>query len=693
MKMCINKKINMKALAPNYLYQSLNESLNDCPSLLMIYQSNKSVFDRLFKATLKKGFTFTKLKENDIVKLTPTEAFKYGGKEGDKYIKLWLTSKKEVGIVTWANTMIDDNFNWNAKARGADKRDNSKLIGIPTMCQGYLKKTDYLFSTFTRCYMIPFEKLGKYSAFKAKEEAKAKATISTTSSTNASASVLTPSQILEKCITLSNSIPKSSFPVKYENNIVYLLKTKSGNSFLALFDKFLPYYRYSWGSKYKTTGSLLHSRWRNVVDKKGVFVNKGNFTMESLGEDSPEIIIPVAKNIDSLNAGVIYTLSDINKLLSGKNSDELDIDIEGKMVDISLIDKKFITSPYIPSYERATGLGGVIRDNLLGSEVSDIRFPNKSILMCVTKDQKVAFYEILYTKRDRLYTFITPFYDRGTKPKNPLPEWSDEKFMHNDLWVYGFVGIYVIANSYNDFCKNKFLTFADNQKMDIIAQNKYNEIEAEEKAAKEAVKLSVKEENEEFAKKIKPFTEQAKKQKEKISAQIKTAINALIKSKPSTWDDVLSFWQLRLKELNKLILKDNVSVFDGHIINTSGFYYAGEIKNGISVLKNLYGAPGVKFSASYVKELEGYHSKAFYEWVRKGRPSTDYYFLMPQTVISCNNGTIGIYSDGISIPAGENWHFSKNNGKNLSGTIPLKTDGIFIATDHAKRFGSLYTFK
>lgn len=685
----------MKALTPNYLYQSLNESLNDCPSLLMIYQSNKSVFDRLFKATLKKGFTFTKLKENDIVKLTPAEAFKYGGKEGDKYIKLWLTSKKEVGIVTWANTMIDDNFNWNAKARGADKRDNSKLIGIPTMCQGYLKKTDYLFSTFTRCYMIPFEKLGKYSAFKAKEEAKAKATTSATSSTGTTGSVLSPSQILEKCITLSNSIPKSSFPVKYENNIVYLFKTKSGNSFLALFDKFLPYYRHSFGSKYKTTGSLLYSRWQKVIDKKGVFVNKGNFTMESLGEDSPEIIIPVAKNIDSLNAGVIYTLSDINKLLSGKNSDELDIDIEGKMVDISLIDKKFITSPYIPSYERATGLGGVIRDNLLGSEVSDIRFPNKSILMCVTKDQKVAFYEILYTKRDRLYTFITPFYDRGTKPKNPLPEWSDGKFMHNDLWVYGFVGIYVIANSYNDFCKNKFLTFADNQKMDIIAQNKYNEIEAEEKAAKEAAKLSVKEENEEFAKKIKPFTEQAKKQKEKITAQIKASINDLIKSKPSTWNDVLSFWQLRLKELNKLILKDNVAVFDGHIINTCGFYYAGETKNGVISLKNLYGTPGMVYRKSYADEADKYLKQAFYEWVQKGRPSiSDDYFLIPSTTISCNNGRTGICGSGMLIPAGENWHFSTNNGKNGNGTISLKTDGVFLTSSiNVGKFANLYTFK
>ena len=692
MKMCINKKINMKALTPNYLYQSLNESLNDCPSLLMIYQLNKSVFDRLFKATLKKGFTFTKLKENDIVKLTPAEAFKYGGKEGDKYIKLWLTSKKEVGIVTWANTMIDDNFNWNAKARGPDKRNNSKLIGIPTMCQGYLKKTDYLFSTFTRCYMIPFEKLGKYSAFKAKEEAKAKAT-STSNSVQTVSTALSPSQILEKCITLSNSIPKSSFPVKYESNIVYLLKTKSGNSFLALFDKFLPYYRYSWGSKYKTTGSWLHSRWQKVVDKKGIFVNKGNFTIESLGTDSPETIIPVAKNIDSLNAGVIYTLSDINKLLSGKNSDELDIDIEGKMVDISLIDKKFITSPYIPRYERGNGLGGVIIDTFLHSIVSEIRYPNKSIIMCVNEDKKVAFYQISYTKNDILFTFITPFYDRGTKPKNPLPEWSDGKFMHNSIMLYDLVGMYVIANSYNDFCKNKFLSFADNQKMDIMAQNKYNELIAEKKAAAEAVKLSVKQENAEFSEKIKPFTEQAKKVKEKISAEIKAGINELIKSKPSTWNDVLSFWEYRIKEISKLMVKDNVSVFDGHIINTCGFYYAGETKNGVTVLKNLYGAPGVSFRASYIDESAEYRIKAFYEWVRKGRPSTDYDFLIPQTIISCNNGRIGIYSSGISIPAGEKWHFSTNNGKNGNGTISLKTDGIFIATDHARRFGSLYTFK
>ena len=449
-RMCIKKKINMKELSSNYLYQSLNESLNDCPSLLMIYQSNKSVFDRLFKATLKKGFTFTKLKENDIVKLTPAEAFKYGGKEGDKYIKLWLTSKKEVGI---------------------------------------------------------------------------------------------------------------------------------------------------------------------------------------------------------------------------------------------------ITSPYIPKYERSNGLGGVIIDTFLHSIVSEIRYPNKSIIMCVNEDKKVAFYQISYTKNDILFTFITPFYDRGTKPKTPLPEWSDGKFMHNSIMLYDLVGMYVIANSYNDFCKNKFLSFADNQKLDINAQNKYNELIAEKKAAAEAVKLSVKQENAEFSEKIKPFTEQAKKVKEKISAEIKAGINELIKSKPSTWNDVLSFWEYRIKEISKLMVKDNVSVFDGHIINTCGFYYAGETKNNVTVLKNLYGAPGVSFRASYIDESSEYRIKAFYEWVRKGRPSTDYDFLIPQTIISCNNGRIGIYSSGISIPAGENWHFSTNNGKNGNGTISLKTDGIFIATDHARRFGSLYTFK
>lgn len=94
---------------------------------------------------MKKGFTFKQLKEKDILELTPKGAFKFGGAEGDKYIKLWVTADDMVGMVTWANTMIDENFNWNAKSRKADeKRDNNKLIGMERFTKAYLKSNDVL---------------------------------------------------------------------------------------------------------------------------------------------------------------------------------------------------------------------------------------------------------------------------------------------------------------------------------------------------------------------------------------------------------------------------------------------------------------------------------------------------------------------------------------------------------------------
>ena len=229
--------------------------------------------------------------------------------------------------------------------------------------------------------------------------------------------------------------------------------------------------------------------------------------------------------------------------------------------------------------------------------------------------------------------------------------------------------------------------------MDVAAQKAVNEIISAENNAKEAAKLSTKQENAEFAEKIRPFTEKAKEIKTKISEKIKSGINDLVKLKPTTWREVLDFWEVRLKELNKVIVSDNVSFFDDHIINTSGFYYAGEIKNGELVLKNLYGAPGVGYRASYAKSAADYYITASYKWVEDGYPSTDYHFLTPSTIISCNGGRIGIFSSGISIPAGVNWHFSTNNGKNANGTISLKTDGIFIASRNATRFNVLYTFK
>lgn len=155
---------------------NLNENFVECDLLNQLYKSgNKQVFDKLFKATLLKGFTFKTLKNEDVKIISAKEAFKYGGTEGDKYLKIWLAKDfKTVAFCTWANTMIDDKFRWNAKARNSsDKRDNSAIIGINPYVTEYLKTNDAI-NQLGGCIMIPFEKLGKYAAFKKKEQEKYK---------------------------------------------------------------------------------------------------------------------------------------------------------------------------------------------------------------------------------------------------------------------------------------------------------------------------------------------------------------------------------------------------------------------------------------------------------------------------------------------------------------------------------------
>lgn len=140
-----------------------------------LHTNNSLIMNALFKATAIHGFSFKGLKDSDIQELKPKEAFKFGGDEGDKYLKIWMANETAIAFCTWANTMIDTKFNWNSKAKGADKRIDANIIGEGGCVRAYLKSNSAINDLYS-CYMIPFAKLGNYAAFKAKalEQLKAK---------------------------------------------------------------------------------------------------------------------------------------------------------------------------------------------------------------------------------------------------------------------------------------------------------------------------------------------------------------------------------------------------------------------------------------------------------------------------------------------------------------------------------------
>lgn len=103
-----------------------------------------------------KKLDFMSISQNDIIMLSPQKAFEYSGDEGDKYFKIWLSGSK-IMFVTWANTMIDSQFRWNAKARNNDKRDNRDILGNEPYVTAYLKSNSAI-EQCTMVYMFPFKK-------------------------------------------------------------------------------------------------------------------------------------------------------------------------------------------------------------------------------------------------------------------------------------------------------------------------------------------------------------------------------------------------------------------------------------------------------------------------------------------------------------------------------------------------------
>ena len=56
------------------------------------------------------------------------KTFEYRRKGSDKYFKVWMVGST-IAWCTWANSMVDSDFRWNAKARNENKRDNKDIFG------------------------------------------------------------------------------------------------------------------------------------------------------------------------------------------------------------------------------------------------------------------------------------------------------------------------------------------------------------------------------------------------------------------------------------------------------------------------------------------------------------------------------------------------------------------------------------
>ena len=111
--------------------------------------------------TLKvyRGIDFEDIRQEDVMVVSPDKALEYSGEEGDKYFKVWMAGER-IAWCTWANTLVDSHFRWNAQARGENKRDNGDLLGNEPYVSAYLKSYDAVKECST-VYMFPFAAFGK----------------------------------------------------------------------------------------------------------------------------------------------------------------------------------------------------------------------------------------------------------------------------------------------------------------------------------------------------------------------------------------------------------------------------------------------------------------------------------------------------------------------------------------------------
>lgn len=135
-------------------------SNNENSVLEYLKANNEVLFDKIVNALRKgKQINFTDINQSDIIILSPQKAFEYAGEEGDKYFKVWMVGST-IAWCTWANSMVDSDFRWNAKARNENKRDNKDILGNEPYVSAYLKSN----SAIEQCsvvYMFPFEAFSK----------------------------------------------------------------------------------------------------------------------------------------------------------------------------------------------------------------------------------------------------------------------------------------------------------------------------------------------------------------------------------------------------------------------------------------------------------------------------------------------------------------------------------------------------
>lgn len=135
-------------------------SNNENSVLEYLKANNEVLFDKIVNALRKgKQVNFMDINQSDIIILSPQKAFEYAGEEGDKYFKVWMVGSK-IAWCTWANSMVDSDFRWNAKARNENKRDNKDILGNEPYVSAYLKSN----SAIEQCsvvYMFPFEAFSK----------------------------------------------------------------------------------------------------------------------------------------------------------------------------------------------------------------------------------------------------------------------------------------------------------------------------------------------------------------------------------------------------------------------------------------------------------------------------------------------------------------------------------------------------
>lgn len=133
---------------------------NENSVLEYLKANNEVLFDKIVNALRKgKQVNFTDINQSDIIILSPQKAFEYAGEEGDKYFKVWMVGSK-IAWCTWANSMVDSDFLWNAKARNENKRDNKDILGNEPYVSAYLK-SNCAIEQCSVVYMFPFEAFSK----------------------------------------------------------------------------------------------------------------------------------------------------------------------------------------------------------------------------------------------------------------------------------------------------------------------------------------------------------------------------------------------------------------------------------------------------------------------------------------------------------------------------------------------------